>query len=123
MIKFKCHINWFSLWVTIKLSTNPFKKYTHLGNLHEFGQPSRLFYILAAFKNVTQINRSNPKGNSRVNTYVHKKYINTNIVKLNAVRMMQVNLSLINSASSAKGIGLKPKIEWLLKANINSTAV
>lgn len=37
--------------------------------------------------------------------------------------MMQVNLSLINSASSDKGIGLKPKIEWLLKANINSTAV
>lgn len=36
---------------------------------------------------------------------------------------MQVNLNLINSASSDKGIGLKPKIEWLLKTNINITTV
>lgn len=36
---------------------------------------------------------------------------------------MQVNLNLIDSASSDKGIGLKPKTEWLLKANINSTTV
>lgn len=49
------------------------------------------------------------------------KSIKTNIAKLNAVRMMQVNLNLINSASSDKG--LKPKIEWLLKANINITTV
>lgn len=51
------------------------------------------------------------------------KNINKNKVKLNAVHMMQVNINLINSASSDKGIGLKPKTEWLLKANINSTTV
>lgn len=37
--------------------------------------------------------------------------------------MMQVILNLINSAISDKGIGLKPKIERLLNANINSTTV
>lgn len=36
---------------------------------------------------------------------------------------MQVIWNLINSALSEKGIGLKPKIEQLLKANINSTTV
>lgn len=51
------------------------------------------------------------------------KNINKNKVKLNAVHMMRVNLNLINSESSDKGIGLKPKTKWLLKANINSTTV